>query len=169
MAKTNNAKEHTRQQSISAPTRKSNTYILRNRHSTRRYINTPYNVPTIGETSGTWYRVKPLRRINAIVASCWNYFTTIQMKYRSLKVGRTGMRIVCVMWDSEEFLLSFKSSQCIKLAININYFYMSYSAHKIWEAQSACSHHHFITVVLQTANMIKLKPPGLFQTRYGKM
>jgi hypothetical protein len=36
MAKTNNAKEHTRQQSISASTRKSNTYKLKNRRSTRK-------------------------------------------------------------------------------------------------------------------------------------
>ena len=53
MAKTNNAKEQTRQPSISASTSKSNTYILKNRRSTRGYINMPYNVPTFGETSGT--------------------------------------------------------------------------------------------------------------------
>jgi len=31
------------------------------------------------ELSPETCRVKPLRRINAIVASCWNYFTTRDM------------------------------------------------------------------------------------------
>ena len=86
MATTNNAKKHTKQQSISASTRKLNTYILRNRNSTRSCINTPYNVTTVGETSGIWYKSKAIaENKNAIVASCWTYFTTIKHDARNHK------------------------------------------------------------------------------------
>ena len=41
-------------------------------------------------------RVKPLRRINAIVASCWTYFTTIKHDARNHKYYALNVSYLCV-------------------------------------------------------------------------
>jgi len=48
------------------------------------------------ELSPETCRVKPLQRINAIVASCWNYFTTSDYMFRPLAGPSLGHKNVQV-------------------------------------------------------------------------